>query len=62
MPTQAEKAARFRALHEGPAPFLMPNPWDAGSARILAGLGFAAAHSFDLEFARRIDHLLSVTA
>ena len=42
MPTQAEKAARSRALHEGPAPFLMPNPWDAGSARILAGLGFAA--------------------
>lgn len=42
MPTQADKATRFRALHEGPVPFLMPNPWDAGSARILAGLGFAA--------------------
>src|SRR5262249_55152921 len=36
------KAARFRALHEGPSAFLIPNPWDAGSARILAALGFQA--------------------
>jgi 2-methylisocitrate lyase-like PEP mutase family enzyme len=40
--TQNEKAARFRALHDGPGPFIIPNPWDAGSARILAGLGFQA--------------------
>src|SRR6202162_4958706 len=40
--SQHEKAARFRALHEGPAAFVIPNPWDAGSARILAGLGFRA--------------------
>jgi 2-methylisocitrate lyase-like PEP mutase family enzyme len=40
--TQNEKAARFRALHEGPGAFLIPNPWDVGSARILAGLGFEA--------------------
>jgi 2-methylisocitrate lyase-like PEP mutase family enzyme len=40
--TQNEKAARFRALHEGPDVFLIPNPWDTGSARILAGLGFPA--------------------
>jgi 2-methylisocitrate lyase-like PEP mutase family enzyme len=40
--SQSDKADRFRALHQGPAPFVMPNPWDAGSARILAGLGFAA--------------------
>jgi 2-methylisocitrate lyase-like PEP mutase family enzyme len=40
--TQNEKAARFRALHEGPGAFIIPNPWDAGSARILAGLGFQA--------------------
>lgn len=40
--SQAEKAARFRALHEGPGSFLIPNPFDVGSARILAGLGFAA--------------------
>ena len=37
-----EKAAGFRALHEGARALLMPNAWDAGSARILAGLGFAA--------------------
>jgi len=37
-----EKAARFRALHDGPGAFVIPNPWDAGSARILAGLGFQA--------------------
>ncbi len=40
--SQREKADRFRALHQGPAPFVIPNPWDAGSARILAGLGFQA--------------------
>jgi 2-methylisocitrate lyase-like PEP mutase family enzyme len=40
--SQHEKAARFRALHDGPGAFLIPNPWDAGSARILAGLGFQA--------------------
>jgi 2-methylisocitrate lyase-like PEP mutase family enzyme len=42
MPTQAEKAAQFLTLHRGPSPLLMPNPWDAGSARVLAALGFAA--------------------
>lgn len=40
--TQADKAARFRALHQGPTAFVIANPWDAGSARILAGLGFPA--------------------
>ena len=40
--TQSDKAARFRALHEGPGAFVIPNPWDAGSARILAALGFQA--------------------
>jgi 2-methylisocitrate lyase-like PEP mutase family enzyme len=40
--TQSDKAARFRALHEGPGAFLIPNPWDAGSARILTALGFSA--------------------
>jgi len=37
---QSDKAARFRALHQAPGAFVIPNPWDAGSARILAGLGF----------------------
>ena len=40
--TQKEKADRFRALHDGPGVFVIPNPWDVGSARILAGLGFKA--------------------
>jgi 2-methylisocitrate lyase-like PEP mutase family enzyme len=40
--TQSDKATRFRALHAGPGAFLIPNPWDAGSARVLAGLGFPA--------------------
>jgi 2-methylisocitrate lyase-like PEP mutase family enzyme len=39
--TQREKAERFRALHEG-EPFIIPNPWDAGSAKVLAALGFHA--------------------
>lgn len=37
-----DKAARFRALHEGPGAFILPNPWDAGTARIFAALGFPA--------------------
>ncbi len=40
--SQAEKAERFRALHGRPGAFVIPNPWDAGTARILAGLGFEA--------------------
>jgi 2-methylisocitrate lyase-like PEP mutase family enzyme len=40
--TQNQKADRFRALHEGPGAFVIPNPWDVGSARILAGVGFQA--------------------
>jgi 2-methylisocitrate lyase-like PEP mutase family enzyme len=39
--TQQEKGEAFRALHEGD-PFVIPNPWDAGSARMLEGLGFKA--------------------
>lgn len=39
---QSAKASRFRALHAGPGAFVMPNPWDAGSARMLEGLGFPA--------------------
>ncbi len=40
--TQAEKAAQFQALHQREGVFLIPNPWDVGSARILTGLGFEA--------------------
>jgi 2-methylisocitrate lyase-like PEP mutase family enzyme len=38
----AERGARFRALHQGPDAFVIANAWDAGSARVLAGLGFQA--------------------
>jgi 2-methylisocitrate lyase-like PEP mutase family enzyme len=48
--TQDQKGAAFRALHEG-EPFLIPNPWDAGSARVLAGLGFKALASTSSGFA-----------
>jgi 2-methylisocitrate lyase-like PEP mutase family enzyme len=40
--TQAERAARFLELHRPGEPLLLPNPWDAGSATILASLGFEA--------------------
>src|SRR6266699_2260821 len=40
--SQADKAKKFRALHEAPGAFVIANPWDAGSARMLAGLGFQA--------------------
>lgn len=40
--SQADKARKFRALHEAPGAFVIANPWDAGSARLLAGLGFEA--------------------
>jgi 2-methylisocitrate lyase-like PEP mutase family enzyme len=39
---QAGKANRFRLLHAGPDAFVIPNPWDAGTARILTSLGFEA--------------------
>jgi 2-methylisocitrate lyase-like PEP mutase family enzyme len=42
MKTQAEKAAAFVDLHAADGAFVAPNPWDPGSARILAGLGFPA--------------------
>ncbi len=42
MRTQSEKAHAFRALHERPGAFIIPNPFDAGTARLLAHLGFEA--------------------
>ncbi len=42
MRTQAEKAAAFRALHERSGAFIIPNPWEPGTAKILAALGFEA--------------------
>ena len=40
--SQADKAKKLRALHEAPGAFIIANPWDAGSARVLAGVGFQA--------------------
>jgi 2-methylisocitrate lyase-like PEP mutase family enzyme len=48
--TQEHKAAAFRALHEGEA-FVMPNPWDGGSARVLESLGFRALATTSSGFA-----------
>ena len=42
MSTQAEKGSRFRALHQRDRAFIIPNPWDAGTARLLARMGFEA--------------------
>jgi len=47
---QAQKAAEFKALHAGD-PFVIPNPWDAGSARVLAALGFKALATTSSGFA-----------
>jgi 2-methylisocitrate lyase-like PEP mutase family enzyme len=49
-PTQQEKAADFRSLHGG-EPFVIPNPWDAGSAVVFAALGFKALASTSSGFA-----------
>src|SRR5262249_30189289 len=51
MPTQAEKAAAFQALHEGPDVLVIGNPWDAGTARILTKLGFAGLSTTSAGFA-----------
>lgn len=42
MSEQADRAERFLALHDGEEPLLLPNPWDPGSAKLLASLGFQA--------------------
>lgn len=51
MRTQAEKAAVFRALHERPGAFIIPNPWEAGTAKLLTALGFEALATTSLGLA-----------
>jgi 2-methylisocitrate lyase-like PEP mutase family enzyme len=51
MNTQASRAERLRMLHARPGLFVIPNPWDAGSARILATLGFEALATTSAGFA-----------
>ncbi|HEX9577269.1 MAG TPA: isocitrate lyase/phosphoenolpyruvate mutase family protein [Myxococcales bacterium] len=49
--TQTDKARRFRALHDRKGTFVIPNPWDIGSARVLAALGFEALATTSLGMA-----------
>jgi 2-methylisocitrate lyase-like PEP mutase family enzyme len=56
MPSQSQKAADFRALHEGD-PFVIPNPWDVGSARVLEALGFKALATTSSGFAYTLGRL-----
>src|SRR5258708_32253508 len=51
MMSQADKAQRFLALHRPGEPLLMPNPWDLGSAKLLASLGFEALATTSSGFA-----------
>jgi len=54
MNTQAQKAAAFRALHEREGAFIIPNPWDAGTARLLTALGFEALATTSLGLANTL--------
>jgi 2-methylisocitrate lyase-like PEP mutase family enzyme len=51
MLSQSEKALAFRALHERTTAFIIPNPWDVGSARLLEHLGFEALATTSMGFA-----------
>ena len=51
MTTQRDKAQRFAALHRGSTPLLMPNAWDAGSAKLFTHLGFSAIATTSSAFA-----------
>src|SRR5437868_13073156 len=51
MDTQRTRAERLRFLHARPGVFVMPNPWDAGSAKMLATLGFEALTTTSAGFA-----------
>jgi 2-methylisocitrate lyase-like PEP mutase family enzyme len=75
MPTQAEKGRAFRALHERDAAFIIPNPWDIGTARLLAHLGFEALATTSMGYAfsagrrdnaierpRMMEHLAAIAA
>ena len=57
MTSQSEKAARFLELHRPGEPLLLPNPWDQGSARLLASLGFHALATTSSGFAATLGRL-----
>jgi 2-methylisocitrate lyase-like PEP mutase family enzyme len=54
---QTERAARFLILHQGESPLLLPNPWDVGSAKLLASLGFEALATTSGGFAATLGRL-----
>jgi 2-methylisocitrate lyase-like PEP mutase family enzyme len=54
MRTQADKAARFRELHQRRGAFIIPNPWDAGTAKLLASMGFEALATTSLGLANML--------
>src|SRR3954449_9721775 len=54
MRTQMEKAEAFRALHARPGAFIIPNPWDAGTAKLLAAMGFEALATTSLGLANTL--------
>ena len=54
---RVQQAERFRALHEGPEPLLLPNAWDAGSAKLLVSLGFKAVATTSSGFAASLGRL-----
>ena len=62
MRTQAQKAAAFRALHDRPGAFIIPNPWDAGTARLLASLGFEALATTSLGLANTLGRADGISA
>jgi len=57
MSEHAEKASRFLALHRGERPLLLPNPWDRGSAKLLASLGFQALATTSSGYAATLGRL-----
>ena len=57
MTTQTERAARFLELHRPGDPLLLPNPWDQGSAKLLASLGFQALATTSSGFASTLGRL-----
>ena len=64
MRTQAQKADAFRALHERAGAFIIPNPWDAGTAKLLASLGFEALATTSLGLSNmlgRVDGTMTVS-
>jgi 2-methylisocitrate lyase-like PEP mutase family enzyme len=62
MPTREEKYKAFRALHERPGIFLIPNPWNAGTAKILTALGFEALATTSAGYAFNAGRVDSNTA